>query len=70
MGSSGSPVTGMVRVHKTMCGDHIPSWSQRVFWYGLFGIQVEVIPIMCCKQALINCGKLRIKEKLSLLAHL
>ena len=66
MESPGIPVAGMVRVHKTMCGDHIPSWSRSVFWYCLLCIPVENIPVVRCKQALINCWMLRIKTMLSL----
>ena len=66
MGYPGSPVAGIIGVHKTMCGDHIYPWSRSVYWYGLIGIPLEIIPIVRSKRELIDCRMLRIKAKLSL----
>ena len=66
MGSPGISVAGMIRVHKTMCGDHISPWSRSGCQYGLLRIPVEVLPIVRIKRALINCRMLKIKAKISL----
>ena len=70
MGTTVSPVSGIVRVHKTMCRDYIPSWSRIVCWYDLLGIPIEVIPIVHSTLLIIDCRMLRSKAKIHLWVHL